>query len=204
MPVMILPADHLRQIIRRRHRLGIDHRDEVWDGVYVVSPEADNEHQQIGRKLANAIESALGDEERTQVFHGANVSDRSDDWRKNFRIPDVAVFLPENRAEDRGTHWFGGPDFAVEVMSRGDRSRKKFDFYTAVHVRELLLVNRRKWRLELYRCDGKDWPLVATVGLEESPALPSASLGLSFRLLPGPKRPQIEVRRADGQTRWLA
>ncbi len=76
---------------------------------------------------------------------------RPSDWTKNYRCPDVLVFLPGNPAEDRGTHWLGGPDFAVEIMSRGDRSRKKLDFYAKVGVRELLLIDRRPWKLELYR-----------------------------------------------------
>ena len=52
-----------------------------------------------------------------------------------------------------GTFWYGGPDFAVEVISPFDRSRKKFEFYARVGVRELLLVNRKPWSLELYRLD---------------------------------------------------
>ena len=62
---------------------------------------------------------------RIRIFPGCNVSDRPKRWKKNYRCPDVAVFLPGNPAEDRETHWFGGPDFAVEILSPYDRSREK-------------------------------------------------------------------------------
>jgi hypothetical protein len=77
-----------------------------------------------------------------RVHAGANVSDQLDDWRQNFRVPDVLVFLNSNPAEDRDTHWFGGPDFAVEIASRWDRSREKIAFYSSIGVRELLIIDR--------------------------------------------------------------
>lgn len=203
MPKLILPADHLAKLIRTRRHLGIDQRDEVWNGVYVVSPEADNEHQQIGRWLANALESALGGRDAVQVFHGANVSDREVAWRKNFRVPDVSVFLPGNLASDRGSYWMGGPDFAVEVMSPGDRSRKKFGFYASVGVREILLVNRQRWELELHRRHGESWQLVGKSRAMDPLALSSDVLGLEFRLIPGERRPAIEVLRTNPPGRWL-
>src|SRR5207249_2384332 len=87
------------------------------------------------------------------VYAGVNVSDREVKWRKSFRCPDVAVFFPGNPAQDRKTHWFGGPDFAIEIISPYDRSRRKLPFYAKVGVRELLLVDRRPWALELYRLE---------------------------------------------------
>ncbi|MGO9918852.1 MAG: Uma2 family endonuclease, partial [Isosphaeraceae bacterium] len=140
------PVD-LAHLIRERRECGGDRYDEVWDGVYVMSPLADNEHQQLGFDLAWAIKMGLG--QRIRIFPGCNVSSRSQRWKRNYRCPDVAVFLPDNPAEDRKTHWFGGPDFAVEIQSPFDRSREKFGFYAKVGVRELMFVARRPWSLEL-------------------------------------------------------
>jgi hypothetical protein len=106
--VIIDPAE-LRRLIRERRECGGDRYDEVWDGVYVMSPLADNQHQQLATKFAGAIDQAMGDREEVQVFAGTNVSDRDQRWKRNFRCPDVAVFLPGNPAQDRGSHWFGGP-----------------------------------------------------------------------------------------------
>jgi len=200
--VSVEPGE-LRRIIRQRQQSGGDRYDEVWDGVYVMSPLADNEHQLIGFRLATVIATALGT--LAQVFPGCNVSDRPKRWQKNYRCPDMAVFLPGNPAEDRLTHWYGGPDFAAEIMSRHDRSREKFDFYFKVGVRELLLVDRRPWRLELYRRDTSQWNTVGHSAVDDASAsiLRIEVLQLGFRLVKGTARPQIEVSRKSPKARWL-
>jgi Uma2 family endonuclease len=201
---MVLPKEDLKQIILERRRTGAARLDEVWNGVYVMSPEADNQHQQLALDLVAGFLVLLGRGAGFRFYPTINISDRETGWRKNFRIPDASVFLPGNPARDLGTHWLGGPDFAVEVLSKGDRARQKFAFYASVGVRELLLVNRRPWRLELHRREGSGWFEVGASDIEVPDALASHVLPLSFRLVPGPERPQVEVTRAsDGQT-WLA
>jgi Uma2 family endonuclease len=202
MPKMLLPRDRLKEIIRERRRTGAIRHDEVWDGVYVMSPDPDNQHQWLAFELAIALRDATADIAGRLVYPTINLTDRQDDWRKNFRIPDASVFLPGNPAEDRLTHWFGGPDFAVEILSPGDRSRKKFSFYAKVGVRELLLADRDPWRLELHRRGGSRWRLVGSSSPDQPTSLASAVIPLTFRLLPGDPRPQVEVTKADG-TRWL-
>ena len=101
-----------------------------------------NDWATTGRRLFSRRSASAS---RCEFFPGCNVSDQPERWKRNYRCPDVAVFLPGNPAEDRGTHWYGGPDFAAEVHSRFDRSRKKFGFYAKVGVRELLLVDRHPW-----------------------------------------------------------
>jgi len=198
------PVD-LAHLIRERRECGGDRYDEVWDGVYVMSPLADNEHQRLGFTLSSAIHAALGSREDIQVFPGCNVSSRSQRWRRNYRCPDVAVFLPGNPAEDRDTHWFGGPDFAVEIQSPCDRSQEKFGFYAKVGVRELMFVARRPWSFELHRRAGQEWQLVGkSEPTAESLLLKSAVLPLGFRLVPATERPRIEVSQTEGDLRWLA
>ncbi len=208
MALVSIPPKTLKRIVRRRQITGADRFDEVWDEVYVLSPLANNEHQKLASKLLIALDAVVGGDERFNIFifAGANVSDRGDDWTKNYRCPDVLVFLPGNPAEDRETHWLGGPDFAVEILSRGDRAREKFAFYARVGVRELLLVERRPWGLELYRLVGDDYELVGKSDLEDPALLPSIVLPLSFRLVlvPGEPRPHVELAKADGTQRWLA
>ena len=50
----------LSRLIRERRESGGDRYDEVWDGVYVMSPIADNEHQKLATKLSTTIEIAVG------------------------------------------------------------------------------------------------------------------------------------------------
>jgi Uma2 family endonuclease len=169
-----------------------------------MSPIADNEHQYLAGTLVIALHQALAGDRSLRVYPAINVSDQPEKWRKNFRCPDAAIFLPGNPAEDRGTHWFGGPDFAVEIMSPRDRSRKKLPFYASVGVRELLLIDRRPWRLELFRLrEGRLEP-AGSAEPGEPTALASAVLPLIFRLVHGTPRPQVEVARAAGGPSWLA
>jgi Uma2 family endonuclease len=202
--VSVNPIEFAR-LLRARRRCGGDRYDEVWDGVYVMSPLADNEHQRLGFTLASSIYTGLGSREDIQVFPGCNVSSRPRGWKKDYRCPDVAVFLPGNPAVDKKTHWYGGPDFVVEIISPYDRSREKFDFYAKVGVRELKFVARRPWSLELYRRDGQRWDLVGKADPSPvSPMLSSEVLSLGFRLVPGTERPRIEVIHAEQDLRWLA
>ena len=197
MAIVSLEPGELKRLIRHRRDSGSDRWDEVWDGVYVMPPLADNEHQRLGLELAIDLRNVLGPDEDIQIFAGCNISDQPKRWRRNYRCPDVAVFLPGNPAEDRGSHWFGGPDFAVEILSRFDRSREKFGFYARVGVRELLLIDRRPWQLELYWREGDRWDLTGRSDLDKSAsALPSRVLPVTYRLVPGPRRPKVEVSRA--------
>ena len=203
MAAIVLDRNLVKRLIRRRRTTGADRYDEVWDGVYVMSPEANNEHQYLGFKLTMAFHLAIEGLAGVIAYPGVNVSDRSDDWRKNYRCPDVAVFLPGNPAKDMKTHWYLGPDFAVEVISPGDRSRKKLDFYANVGVRELLLVGRKPWSLELYRLINGELRLVGKVSPDPSQSLTSQVLPISLRLLPDAPRPTIEVTQTADARQWL-
>lgn len=129
MAILVSEAGLERAIRVRRHARGIDGHDEVGDGVYFVPPLADNDHQDIVGGLTTVLQILVAFPKLGRVQPGANVSDRDDDWRKNYRVPDVLVFLDGNPALGKSSHWLGGPDLAVEVVSRGDRSRGKLDFY---------------------------------------------------------------------------
>lgn len=200
--MVLLDPNDFKRIIRRRQRIGADRFDEVWNGVYVMAPNADNVHQFLAGKLFRAFDEALDQWEGSRVLPGANVTDQ-DDWTKNYRVPDVLVFLPGNPAEDRVTHYFGGSDFAVEVISKRDRSRKKFEFYARVGVRELMLVDRFPWSVELYRNLNGTFELVGKSEPVRSESLKSAVLPLVFRLLPGEPRPQIEATQSENGRVWL-
>ncbi len=201
MPSIHYPPDTHKRLIRRRRKSGRDRYDETWDGVYVMSPEADLDHQELSTSLASALIQATESQPRHRIYSGANVSDRSKGWTENYRVPDVAVFSPGNPAEKRKAYWLGGPDFAVEVVSEGDRSREKFEFYAKVAVRELLLVDRDPWRLELYRNHGEELVLAGTFILGDVQSLKSIVLPVSFRLIDDEERPMIVVTQTvDGRT----
>jgi Uma2 family endonuclease len=203
MDLMVLDADLQARLLAERQASGGDRFDEVWEGVYMMAPLANNEHQDLQARLAGAIQTAIGWDDPARVQAGANVSDQEEDWTHNYRCPDVVVALPDGVARDRGTHWYGGPDFCVEIVSRHDRSRRKFDFYAGVGVRELLLVDRDPWELELYRLASGRLELIGRVAPGDVDALASSVVPVSFRLLDGQPRPRIEVTHRDGVQRWL-
>jgi len=69
---------------------------------------------------------------------------------------------------------------------------------------KLLIVDRDPWQLQLYRLAGERLELTGTSSLPESAWLTSESVPLRFRLLPGEKRPQIELQHTtDEKTRCL-
>lgn len=190
--------------LRHRKQSGGDRQDEVWNGVYVVMPMGNVQYQELVGNLTFVFKSALGDV-GARVFPGCNISDSPNDWTSNYRCSDIAVYLPGNPAVARDAYWLGGPDFAVEVVSKNDRAREKFGFYAKVGVRELLFVDRQpSWSLELFRRDGDEW-ISAGITTPESPeTLHSEVLSLSFRLNEAQPHPQIEVRREGSDLRWLA
>jgi Uma2 family endonuclease len=189
------------RIKAQRAESGADRHDEVWDGVYIVSPLANNEHQKLILRFTAMFQAVVDDAGLGQSFPGVNVSDREDDWTKNYREPDVAVFLEGTTARDMDTHWLGGPDFAIEIVSPNDRAREKLEFYAKVHVRELLVVDRDPWRIELYRLARRRLALVDISTPEEGESIASKVLPLTFRLVSDRPRPTIEVVHFDGR-RW--
>jgi len=205
MPTLVMDPHIEEELLEKRRAWGGDKFDEVWDGVYVMSPLPNNEHQQLMAKLTVAFEMAFAAQPGVSVFAGVNVSDRQQDWKQNYRCPDVAVVLPGSRAIDCETFFFGGPDFVVEIASDYDRSRDKFDFYARVGVREFLLVDRDPWQLELYRLMNGQLELVGKSDPSGQQILSSDVMPVTFRLLSRPAaRPQIEVVKPETNDRWLA
>lgn len=205
MEMIVLDPELQAKIIRHRHDCRGDRYDEVWDGDYVVAPITDNEHAELVTLLGCSLMDALPDPDVDAALMGANVSDRADDWEQNYRCPDGVVVLAGGRAKDRFTHYQGGPDFVVEVICRHDRSRQKFDFYAKVGTRELLIVDRYPWALELYRLnEAGTFDLVGRSTVERPDALASQVMPLAFRLLMGDERPTIAMAHDDGVQAWSA
>lgn len=202
MATLINDPDLEQRIREEREVSGSDRFDEVWDGVYVMAPMPNNEHQDVAAKMLTAFVIALDWTGLGHVLGGVNVSDREVDWTHNYRIPDVAVFLHGGTAKNCGTHWWGGPDFAVEIISPKDGARDKLPFYEQVGVRELLLIDRDPWRLEMFRLIDGELKPVGAVDVARGGSLTSQVLPLRFQLVASEIRPQIEVLHVDGIQHW--
>jgi Uma2 family endonuclease len=203
MTTLILNPRIEERFIAERRANGLDRYDEVWDGVYVVSPDPNFEHQRVVGDLF-AILRVVVKEANGEVFPGCNISDRDEDWEKNYRCPDIAAFLPGNPAGMRKAHSIGGPDFAVEIASPGDRTWDKLQFYAQVGTREVLIVDRDPWELTLLRLTTGQLAPVGSSTLEKSVPIPSQVLPLSFRLVERNGHPEIEVRHQHDGRLWQA
>jgi Uma2 family endonuclease len=192
--LMINDPQLASELIADRQARQIDRYDEVWEDVYMMSPLANNEHQSLATELATAIATMIDWQGLGRTLAGANVSDRREEWTRNYRIPDVVVFQNETAAEDCGTHWFGGPELAIEIVSPGDRTLEKLDFYGEVGTRELLVVDRDPWQLTMYQAnrDGKLIP-IAISRFESPTRIDSSQFAVSFQL--NPSTPTLDVLR---------
>ncbi len=150
-PIHIYDSQLANELLEQRRDCKADQFDEVWNGVYVMSPTANNEHQDLASELVAILRTAVDWKGLGKTLAGANVSDRQEDWLQNFRVPDVLLFSNATTAIDRKTHWLGGPELVIEIVSEGDRSYEKLDFFAAVGTQELIIIDRHPWKLTLYR-----------------------------------------------------
>lgn len=190
-----------RDLIARRQATGADKFDEVWEGVYVMASLANDEHQDLVSDLTTVLMIAVDWAGLGKVRPGVNVSDHEVDWQHNYRCPDVVVFLNDTQAKNCGTHWRGGPDLVIEVVSEQDRSRDKLPFYASIAAREVMLIDRKPWSITLYRY--QDGDLVEAGRAAGQPGeLVSDVVPLSWRLEFDGDRPVIKVSHRDGRQHW--
>ena len=202
MTVVVMDPHWAERVRAEREKAEGSQHDEVWDGVYVIMPTPNYLHQKLTAKFIVVFDAVMA-EVGGEVSGPINLSDREDGWAQNYREPDVVVVLNGSRAIDCDTHLCGGPDFLVEILSPYDRAREKIPFYAGLGVRELMLVDRDPWALELYRLADGQLVLVGRSDLENRAELVSEVLPLAFRLVAGPERPMIEAAHRDGRPRWL-
>jgi Uma2 family endonuclease len=203
MDTLIVDPRVSERLIRERRAHGADQYDEVWGGVYVMSPAPNDEHQELATRLARPLLEIVEDPGLGVVRIGINLASDPNDWERDYRVPDVAVFLTDSPAVCHGTFWSGPPDFLVEITSPWDKTRDKLRFYSDQWTRELLLVDRDPWQLELYRLQHGQLVLVAKMLLGDATLLESEVLPLRFRLSPGTPRPTIEIFSMDLQRSWI-
>ena len=202
MAMLILERGVERSLIRKRRRLGHDLFDEVWNGVYVMAPNADNQHQAVSFDLGMVFGASIDAPGLGRTLPTPNVSDRADDWKRNFRVPDLGVFLVGTAAVEYRAFWHGGPDFVVEVASEYDKTDEKIPFYESVRTRELLIIDRDPWRLRLNRLVDDALQIVASSALDQGAELRSNVIPLTFRLEQREGKPVIQVTNYATSQTW--
>ncbi|HEY1190352.1 MAG TPA: Uma2 family endonuclease [Gemmata sp.] len=204
MPVVIYDPLYEQHVRAVRSAQSPGARDEVWDGVLVMPPLPNIEHQILATDLALVFAAVIDRPAGDLALVGANVSDRAVGWEKNYREPDVLVVLHTNPAQHCGTHWAGGPDLAVEIVSPGEDPRLKLAFYEKVNTREMLIVERDPWAVEQYQLQGGKLVLVGTATAANGAVLQIVALPLKLELRPGAARPVIHITHTVTGQIWTA
>ena len=203
MPVLVQNRDLAASVLSRWHdvREQGHRREEVWEGVTVIMPEANVEHQDVGGFFNTVFSLLFALTKRGHVNATPNISDREKGWMENYRNPDMAYFSNECAAKNCDTHWCGGPDFLLEVVSPDDLCREKLPFYAAVGTREVLILDREPWKLELYQLRRGKLRLAG----ESRPgdkALASGVVPLTFALRKGKPRPTVHIGHTGTGETW--
>ncbi len=202
MATLVLDPQLEETLKQQRRAWGADHHDEVWEGTYVMAPLPNDEHQKIISRLTSILEDVVGWPGLGEVRPGVNLAASHDNWEHDYRAPDVVVFLRDTQARNHDTHWCGPADFLVEITSPGDRTRDKLPFYSRLGVRELLIVDRDPWELELLRWQDGSLVLAGRSTAAEGGKLTSETVPLEFELAAAEPRPVIRVAHSQGDRAW--
>ena len=191
------------ELKKQRQAWDADQHDEVWEGVYFMPPMANDDHQEIVSSFIFVLGASVGQPGLGKVRPGVNLAASAEDWEHDYRVPDVVVFMADTTAENHNRFWTGPADFIIEITSPRDRTYEKVGFYSQIGVRELLIVNRQSWVLELYQHQDGGLQKVGESTLARPEVLSSRKLPLEFRLIAGEQRPQVEVRHKTTGERWV-
>jgi Uma2 family endonuclease len=160
MPTLVMdPAPpEIEALIESRERLGLDHRDEVWDGVLHMNPPPTVEHQGIVQQLYDLLKPLATAAELVPLFQVFAVGEGRDDHR----VPDGGLF----RSQPHGV-WQGTAALVIEVVSPDDKSWDKFEFYAEHDVEEILIVDPQKRAVDWLRLIGGEYKPTERSGLIE-------------------------------------
>ncbi len=151
-------------LLERRRTLGQDTFDEVWEGVYHVAPNAGTEHAQVAAQIVGVLFHRAWE----RGLHSSSAFNLGS-GRDDFRVPDAGWF-----AESAHGTYAPTAVAVLEVLSPGDETFAKFDFYGSRGVLEILVAHpTERW----VRC------YAAGTGLLEQPD--SSVFGISMTELGG-------------------
>jgi len=118
-------------LLERRRRLGQDLFDEVWEGVLHMNPAPSGRHARIEAQLLAVLQAPAAATELTVVGQ-FNLGDDEHDYR----VPDGGL---HRDFSDR--IFYATAALVFEIVSPGDESWGKLEFYARHGVEELLIVD---------------------------------------------------------------
>lgn len=152
----------IEAFLDRRKRLGLDRKDEVWEGVYHVVPAPSHSHADLAQQLAEILGPRARAAGLQPTMHEFNLGASEAD----FRIPDGGLHRP-GAAE----MWHPTAALVVEIISPGDETKEKLPFYAAHEVDEILIVDPDARTVEwLALTDGRYEPIERSHLIDLGPA----------------------------------
>ncbi|HUN79667.1 MAG TPA: Uma2 family endonuclease [Solirubrobacteraceae bacterium] len=131
----------IEELRERRERLGLDHHDEVWEGVLHMNPPPSTEHQSLLQQLAVLFDPLARDAGLVPLIQVFGLGED----RHNYRSPAGGLF----RTQPHGV-WQTTAALVIEVVSPDDRTWQKLDYYADHAVEELLILDPRERRVHWF------------------------------------------------------
>jgi Uma2 family endonuclease len=162
------------QLLEERRRKGLDLFDEVWNGVLHMVPPPALWHQRFGTNLV-VILAPLAKRLGLEVMYETGIYLGPTDYR----TPDVVIARPLDFIR------LGLSSAAVvfEIRSPDDEAYEKLDFYAAVGVGEVFILDPDTRLVELFVLRGTKLHAVMP---DENGVLRSAVLSVGFATRAGP------------------
>jgi len=148
------PPPEFEALLEHRRGIGIDRRDEVWDGVLHMNPAPHRRHARVVAELLWLLHPFA------QEAGLAAIADFNIGTAEDFRIPDCALIGPG--ADEL---WNPTAALVVEVASPGDASWDKLGFYAAHAVDELLIVSLEDRKVDWLALSAAGYEMVERSGL---------------------------------------
>jgi Uma2 family endonuclease len=147
-------------LLEERRARGADRWDEMWDGELHMVPPPSEQHQAVGTKLVRAL-APLAEAQGLEARYETGLF--RPDVDNDYKVPDQLYARPELRSE-RGFE--GGATLVVEILSPGDETYAKLDWYGSVGVGEVLVIDPETRRVELFANRGGRMEPVEPVVIE--------------------------------------
>lgn len=148
----------LEDWLEERRAKGLDGRDEVWEGVYVVAPAPRHRNGWLAVQLHERLNPSAR-QRGLRPIDVANVGTEGD-----YRIPDYLIADPAVLAEDE--LWVRTAVLVAEILSPGEDPDAKLGFYLDQGVGEVVVLDPRERTLRWLVPEHGTW-----IGTDRSPAL---------------------------------
>jgi Uma2 family endonuclease len=129
----------LQQLREYRKQHGLDHYDEMWDGVLHMNPPPTTEHQYVVQEVAELLSPLARESGLFPLIQVFGVGE----GRDSYRVPDGGLF----RSQPHGV-WQGTAALVIEVVSADDETWAKLEFYAVHEIDELLIIDHEKRTVE--------------------------------------------------------